>query len=167
MTKQYFTELADYHVWANNIVCSWLEQISDEQWKQPVVSSFPDIYDTVLHIASAEKIWVERLKKYTEFTYLINTFKGTTGELIALWKETSQGFKNFVEAFDENRINEVLAFKDIRGIPHNQPYWQLFAHVVNHSTYHRGQLVTMLRQVGYTAITSIDMTTYFRTKYNI
>jgi uncharacterized damage-inducible protein DinB len=163
MTKQNFIELADYHVWANGMVCNWIDHISDGQWIQPVVSSFPSIHETVLHVAAAENIWVQRLKKYTEFENLTKSFKGSKDELIKKWKELSQGFREFIENFPEESFSEKLAFKNILGVPHNQPYWQLFMHIINHSTYHRGQLVTMLRQVGYTDISSIDMTTYFRT----
>ena len=167
MNKQYFIELSGYHIWANKIVCGWLENISDEQWKQNVVSSFPSVYETVLHIAASEKVWLERLNKFTKHELLINTFNGSKDELIKVWKEVSEGFKKFIEDFPEDGLDEKLAFKNIKGIPHNQPYWQLFAHVINHTTYHRGQLVTMLRQVGYTELSSLDMTTYFRTKYDL
>lgn len=164
MNKQYFIELVDYHIWANNIVCGWLDKISDEQWKHFVESSFPSIYETVLHLAASEKIWVERLKKFTNLKNLTNTFNGSKDELIKVWKDLSLNFKTFIEDFPEEDLNVKLAFKNTKGVPYNQPYWQLFAHIINHSTYHRGQLVTMLRQVGYTDLSSIDMTTYFRTK---
>ena len=167
MDKQYFIELAEFNIWANNIVCSWLDKISGEQWKQPVVSSFASIYETVLHMAASDKLWVERLNKLTQHELLINTFNGSKKELIDIWKNESVKFKQFIEALPAESINEKLAFKNTKGIPHDQPYWQLLAHIVNHATYHRGQLVTMLRQVGYTDLSSIDMTTYFRTKYNL
>ena len=166
MNKQYFIELADYHVWANNIVCTWLDKISEEQWKQDVVSSFSSIYATVLHVAASEKIWVERLHKLTQHELLTNTFKGSKEELINAWKNESANFKKYVDDFPTGSIDEKLAFKNIKGIPHNQPYWQLFAHIVNHSTYHRGQFVTMLRQTGFTNVHSIDMSTYFWSKKN-
>lgn len=164
MTKEYFLELADYHIWANNIVCEWLDKISEEQWKQNIVSSFNSIYETVLHVAAAEKLWNERLKKYTDLVNMTGTFKGSNDELLKIWKEQSENLKKFIQDFPESSLNEKLAFKNIKGIAFNLPYWQLFAHVINHSTYHRGQLVTMLRQAGYTNISSIDLTTYFRLK---
>lgn len=167
MNKQYFIQLADYNIWANNIVCGWLGNISDEQWKQHITSSFNSIYETVLHIAASEKVWVERLKKFTQHELLINTFHGSKEKLIKIWKDESISFEKFIEDFPNDSLNEKLAFKNTKGIPHNQPYWQLFAHIINHTTYHRGQLVTMLREVGYTDLDSTDMTTYFRTKYNL
>ncbi|MEO8111124.1 MAG: DinB family protein [Ginsengibacter sp.] len=167
MTKEYFIELADYHIWANNAVCNWLEQISDEQWKQSVLSSFSSIYETTLHTAAAEKVWVERLKKYSKFEILTQTFNGSKAEMINLWKEISQSFKNFIEEMPDDLLQQKLLFKNIKGIEHNLPHYQLIAHVINHSTYHRGQLVTMLRQVGFTDVSSIDMTTYFRIKNDL
>ena len=167
MDKQYFIELGEFNIWANNIVCGWLDKISEEQWKQPVVSSFTSIYETMLHMAASDKLWVERLNKLTQHELLVNTFNGSKKELIDIWKNESVKFKQFIEALPAESINEKLAFKNTKGIPYNQPYWQLLAHIVNHATYHRGQLVTMLRQVGYTDLSSIDMTTYFRTKYNL
>ncbi len=162
MTKEYFIELSEYNIWANDIACSWLEKISDEQWKTPVISSFPSLYETVLHLAASEKLWVERLKKYTKLEILVNTFNGSKEHLINIWKKASLDFKNFIEHMPDDQFQEKLLFKNTKGVEFNQPYYQLLAHVINHATYHRGQLVTMLRQVGFTDVSSVDMTTYFR-----
>lgn len=164
MTQQYFKELAAYNLWANTTVCGWLEQISDEQWNQEIISSFNTIQETVLHIISAENAWLQRFKK-EPFDWLQSTFKGTKEEHIQLWKKNSEGFKEFVDAFDENDLNTNLDFKRLNGDAYSMPYYQLFAHVVNHATYHRGQLVTMLRQVGFTNITYTDLLGVYR-KYD-
>ena len=164
MTKTYFTEVANYNIWANNIVFSWLEKISDEQWTQHVVSSFNSIQETVLHVIGAETMWLMRLTKepVENQVWLPNTFKGTKDEHIVLWKKSSLGLKDFVEGFDENEMQTRLDFKRLNGEPYSMPYFELLAHVFNHSTYHRGQLVTMLRQVGFTDVGSTDMLGYFR-----
>ena len=164
MTKDYFIELSEYNIWANNAVCNWLEKISDEQWRQPVVSSFNSIYETILHVASAEELSMARLKRYSKPEVLTKTFKGSKKDLIKVWKEISLGIKKFIEDMPDDLLQQKLSFKNTKGIEYNLPYYQLLAHIVNHSAYHRGQVVTMLRQVGYTDITSIDMITYFRIK---
>src|SRR4051812_11919941 len=101
MTRQYFKEIAEYNLWANTIVCDWLEQITDEQWNKEIISSFNSIQETVLHIISAENAWLQRFKK-EPFDWLQSSFKGTKEEHIDLWKETSTELKSFVDAFDEN-----------------------------------------------------------------
>jgi uncharacterized damage-inducible protein DinB len=162
MVKSYFIELAAYNQWANNIVCGWLEQISEEQWTKQIVSSFPSIRETVLHVAGAEDIWLRRLKKEDSSIGLASVFKGTKDELISLWKQSSEGLKKFITGFDESRLNEKLDYKRLNGMAYSTPYYQVMGHVINHATYHRGQLVTMLRQAGFTDVTSTDLGEFYR-----
>jgi uncharacterized damage-inducible protein DinB len=166
MTKQYFIDLAEFNVWANNIVCGWLEQVSDEQWNRHVVSSFNSIQDTALHIISAETAWLDRMNK-AEVRWLQKSFTGSREEHIALWNKTSNELLDFVVAFDEKVIRQNLDFKRFNGEALTQPFYQVLAHVFNHSTYHRGQLVTMLRQVGFTDIRSTDLMGFYRIKNDL
>ena len=163
MTKQYFKELAEYNVWANNIVCSWLDQINDEQWNKEIISSFNSIQETVLHIISAEKAWLERFEQ-KPVEWLQFTYKGSKEEHIILWKKISANLKDFIDGFDESKLEEILDFKRLNGDAYSMPHYQLIAHVINHSTYHRGQLVTMLRQAGFTTVGSTDLLGVYRKK---
>ena len=162
MIKQYFLEVADYNIWANDIVLSWINNITDEQWGKHVVSSFNSIAETVLHITSAESIWLERLNKAESPVWLQTSFKGTRKDIIDLWKKASAGIKKNLEDFNESAMMEKLVFRRINGDRYEMPHYQVFAHIFNHSTYHRGQLVTMLRQVGFTEVGSTDMLGFFR-----
>ncbi len=162
MDKNYFIELADYNLWANTIVCNWLEQITEEQWSREIVSSFSSVQQTVLHIISAEYAWLERFKRNPEIVWLQPSFKGTKDEHITLWKQTSQELKKFISEFEENQLSVKLEFTRLNGDVYTMPFYQLFAHVVNHAAYHRGQLVTMLRQTGFTNVQSTDLLGYYR-----
>lgn len=162
MTKNYFTEVAEYNVWANNIVWGWLDQISDEQWNQNIVSSFNSIGETALHIVSAETIWLDRLNKVEAPVWIQSTFKGSKEETIELWKRSTAGLKKFMDEFDEAGMMDILVFKRINGDRYEMPHYQVFAHIFNHSTYHRGQLVTMLRQAGFTNVGSTDKLGFYR-----
>ena len=162
MTKNYFTEVADFNVWANNIVWGWLDQISEEQWQQHIVSSFNSIAETVLHVVSAETIWLDRLNKVESPVWLQTTFKGSRKETIELWKRSTVGLKKFMDEFDEAGMMNMLVFKRINGDRYEMPHYQVFAHIFNHSTYHRGQLVTMLRQAGFINVGSTDMLGFYR-----
>ena len=167
MTKQYFITLADYNAWANGMICSWLEKISDEQWKQPIVSSFKSIQETTVHTIGAEKIWQDRLNLVESPVWFTEIFKGSKNEALEEWRKSSQSFKTFIENFDESRLNEVLRYKRQQdGKMYELQHHQIFAHAANHATYHRGQLITMLRQVGFTDVSSMDLSTYFWSKKN-
>ena len=162
MNKEYFIELFDFNLWANSIVCNWLEQITEEQWDQEINSSFSSIQKTVLHVISAEKAWAERLKKNPNVIWLQNEYKGTKQAHIDLWKATSLELKNLIEVFPKDELDKNIDFKRINGDACSMPYYQVFAHVVNHNTYHRGQLVTMLRQAGFTNVQSTDLMNFYR-----
>jgi uncharacterized damage-inducible protein DinB len=162
MTKQYFIQLADYNLWANDIVHSWLNNITDEQWEQTVISSFNSIATTTLHVASAETVWVDRLNKAVAPVWLQSDFKGSKNETLDVWNEASKNLKSFIENFDETKLPVNLHFKRLNGDAYEMPHYQVFAHVFNHSSYHRGQIVTMLRQVGFDGVGSTDMLAFFR-----
>src|SRR5688572_7485873 len=86
MNKKYVLELADYNIWANNIAVEWLNQITDEQWKQVITSSFSSIERTAIHIVSAQKIWIDYWNSVPAPVFLSAGFNGSKNDLIAIWK---------------------------------------------------------------------------------
>lgn len=161
MNKEYFTGLAGYTNWADNKAMNWLDQISDEQWEQVIVSSFSSIRQTTIHIASAQKIWIDFWNKAPDPVYLSAEFKGTKNDLIEIWKKASAGLKDFIETCPEEDYSRPVTFRYPSGREGQMEFQQTFAHMVNHSTYHRGQLVTLLRQAGFTELSSTDLATYY------
>src|SRR5688572_15649427 len=129
MTKNYFIELADYNIWANDIVHSWLDKITDEQWEQPIVSSFDSIAATALHIAGAETIWLDRLNNTAAPVWLPTIFKGSKKEALDVWNKASTNLKSFVADFDETKLQINLSFKRLNGDAYEMPHYQAFAHM--------------------------------------
>ena len=162
MNKKHFIELADYIIWADNTAIEWLNQINEEQWNRSVISSFSSIRQTAIHIAGAEKIWIDFWTNVPDPVYLSAEFKGTKNDLIEIWKKTSVGLKNFIEKYPEENYLQQVSFKKPNGEEDRMEFSQTFPHMINHSTYHRGQLVTLLRQAGFTKLSSTDLYTYYR-----
>lgn len=163
MAKNYLIRIANYNHWADNKAMEWLHQIGDEQWEQVIVSSFNSISQTAIHIVSAEKYWVDLWTHTPEPTFLSAQFKGTKDGLIEIWNKSSADISALVNSFPEENYSQSVIFKYPRtGHIGQMPFWETVAHVINHSTYHRGQLVTLLRQAGYINLSSIDMATYFQ-----
>ena len=111
VNRNYFIELADYNIWADAIAMDWLEQINDEQWDTTITSSFSSIRQTAVHIASAEKIWIDFWKKRQNPVYLSTEFKGSKNDLLKIWKEVSVAMKNFFEAFPEEDYQHQVTFR--------------------------------------------------------
>ena len=85
----------------------------------------------------------------------------TLAELKSFADSIEQERQAFLSGLNEGALHAKLQFTDMAGTPYAAPLVQLMQHVVNHSTYHRGQVTTMLRQVGAEAA-SLDMLYFFR-----
>ena len=160
MTRKYLLDIAHYNNWVDSIVMKWIEQINDEQWEREIASSFNSIAKTVNHLVSAKKIWIDFWRNVPNPVFLSAEFKGTRHELIEIWKRTIDEYKSFIDNYPEENYSQIISFK-VRGEEWKMEFAQTVLHQNNHATYHRGQLVTMLRQVGFTNFSNTDMATYF------
>lgn len=161
MTKAYLLELANYNNWTDDTAIEWLNQINDEQWAQHTASSFSSVKQTVIHLVSAKKIWIDFWTLVSDPVYLSSEFKGSKEELIALWKKASVDLKAFIENFPEENYLQPVTFIYPDGRKGQMIFWQTFLHFINHATFHRGQLVTLLRQTGFVNFSNTDLATYF------
>lgn len=161
MLKSYFNDLAAYNSWADQKAMDWLSQITEEQWERDNVSSFSSVRQTAVHIASAEKIWIDFWTGSANPVYLSSSFAGTKNELLGIWSTASNGLENHIKCLPEEDFDKPVSFIYPNGNTGQMLYYQTFAHVLNHSTYHRGQLVTLLRQAGHVKFSSIDLATFY------
>ena len=161
MTKEYFSELANYSNWTDAIVMDWLSQLNEQQWEQEIVSSFSSIKDTAIHMVSAKKIWVDFWTNATDPIYLSTHFTGNLGELIQTWQKDSDDLAQFIEDFPEDKYNKLIKVTYPDGRWAEMEFWKTLPHYVNHATYHRGQIVTMLRQAGVIELRNTDLFTFF------
>lgn len=160
--KEILTNYTNYNLWANTKLLNLLKEIDAARLDKELKSSFQSINKTVCHIWGAEDIWHQRLNGIEKptaagFNYSRDAIKAIDSAL-----KMSAMFNKFVESKDESYFQTYQSYKDLKGNSHSNPHWQIIMHCMNHSTYHRGQIVTMLREVGITTIPSTDMMGYFR-----
>lgn len=159
--KGYFTELAAYNNWADAQVIDWLARITDKQWNQAAISSFGSIRQTALHIVGAKKIWIDFWTNVENPVYLSSTFTGSKNELLTIWRTVSGELQSFIEAYPlEYYSNDIYVMKP-NGEQQIMEFRKTFPHMINHSTYHRGQLVTLLRNAGFSDFLNTDLFTYY------
>ena len=158
--KEYLIRLARYNVWANAQLSNWLLQISEEQWAREFGGSFKSLSTTALHITSAEKVWFERLEGDPK-EFLSVSFQGDRDDVLAVWKMASQNLENYVATISDEVLNEKFTYRNLKGDVFIRERYQALAHVFNHSTYHRGQLVNYLREVGFAGVGSTDLINYY------
>jgi uncharacterized damage-inducible protein DinB len=162
MNLQDLRTLLDYHYWARDRMFDALDPLTPEQISRDMGSSFKTIRDTVTHVYAAEWIWYLRWQG-TSPTKLLTT--DTYPDLAALgmaWVENETKLRAFLEELGEQGVDRVFQFTLLNGQSGAMPFWQMLQHVVNHATYHRGQVTTMLRQLGAEPPKSLDMVAFYR-----
>lgn len=161
--KELLQQYAAYNLWATKQLVDIINKLSEEEISREINSSFPSIYKTVQHLWTAEEIWWQRLKLVEHINVQSDKFAGTFAELAAHLAKQNKQWTEWVNEATENQITHVFAY--VRNKEQiKMPVYQMLQHVFNHATYHRGQLVTMLRQLGVEKIPSTDFTTFCRLK---
>lgn len=157
-------DLYSYHRWANERVLEAVRPLSEEEFTRTLGSSFPSIRDTLVHLLSADRVWLSRWEGKSPRVMMPAGWAamGYDG-LRARWSEVEELQRRFVDGLTEVRLDEVLAYTTMGGSAQEAPFAQMLRHVVNHASYHRGQVVTMLRQLGFPGA-STDLILYYRTR---
>jgi len=168
-----------YNQWASDRMFAALEKITEEQFHQKIQSSFPSLQETVFHILGAEWIWLKRwqgaspraaVTQPTVSSATWNTLSpapppmeqlATVGALQSVAGDIAAERSEFLAGLDEARLQAPLSYSDMSGKPFSQPLANLMQHVGNHGTYHRGQVATMLRQLGAQP-PSLDLVYFYR-----
>ena len=151
-----------FNSWANRRLLESLQTLSHEEFARDLGSSHGGIHGTLIHAMGAEDIWLRRWKGESPSRFYGTAEFPTLGAVAGHWGAVDTALLEFSRWLRADAdIEAVTAYKDLKGNAYSQPLWQLMQHVVNHSTYHRGQIVTMQRQLGF-APTGTDLVTYYR-----
>jgi len=160
MDVSYLRELYAYNRWANGQTLGAAERLTPEQLTRDCHSSFRSVRDTLAHILGAEWIWLERWHGRSPRALLSAGEFSTVGALRERWAEVEAGQQAFLATLTEGALLRRIAYINTKGERWEYAQWQMLAHVVNHSTYHRGQVTTMLRQLGGTPADT-DLLTFY------
>ncbi|CAH1206757.1 hypothetical protein PAECIP111893_02603 [Paenibacillus plantiphilus] len=149
--------LYDYHVWANKIIFNRLKELPHHLYKQEIQSVFSSVSKVMAHIYKVDCGWFDILKgksmnEAMEASSQIEADAAARSfeELEAMYDDLSVRFKACIsEHVDLER--EVVLDNPYAGIL-NTRYSEFIIQVVNHGTYHRGNLSAMLRQLGHPSV---------------
>jgi uncharacterized damage-inducible protein DinB len=162
MTYSDLTTLVDFHYWARDRVLAAAAALSPEQYTRDLRSSFPSVRDTLVHLYAAEWAWHQRWVGTSPAALLNPADFPDVATLTAVWAENETRVREFLASLGEAGITRSLEYQSLDGRPHTSAFWEMFHHVVNHGTYHRGQVQTMLRQLGAPPAQSVDLIAFYR-----
>jgi uncharacterized damage-inducible protein DinB len=158
--------LFDYTEWANGLALDAASKLSEEDLRRDFNISHGSILGTLVHMAGAEWIWLERWHGRSPAG--AEAWSLWTAEscpdfqtLDGRWRELVERRTAFVNQLDEDRLGAELAFTLLNGDSNSMRLVDQMQHVANHATLHRGQVVGMIRQLGI-APPSTDLLFYLR-----
>ncbi len=158
--KQRYIDYGTYNIWANKRLISDLQAHDDSILTAEHKGSYPTIRATLMHIWYAEVGWLSRMKGEGWKTNEVANFQGSNQELYTSWLEKSQEFLDFVGECD---LEKGIRFNH-KGNSFDIPCREIIQTVFNHGSYHRGQVVMMLRQLGVSSIKQTDYIEWVRQK---
>jgi uncharacterized damage-inducible protein DinB len=155
MNKDDIQMLCEYDRWANNRVLQAVSTLSDEQFTRDLGGSFRSVRDALVHIIGGEWGWLAYWKEPSPGSAFVtdlwtrqdalfnpNAFLNVAA-VRSKWAELEKEQAEFVNRVTNESLEKMLPFRTTRvSLAH------LMQHLANHSTYHRGQVALMMRQLG-------------------
>ncbi len=162
MTASDAQTLVDYSYWARDRIIEAVERLTPDEFLRPMGSSFSSVRDTLAHIYSAECVWLSRWRGQSPTEPLAPDRWPDLSSLRSAWRDLEGDMRTFVAGLGDEGLARVVDYRLMNGQPGRSAYGQMLQHVVNHGTYHRGQVTTLLRQLKATPPKSTDLITFFR-----
>jgi uncharacterized damage-inducible protein DinB len=153
--------LYDYNAWANHRSLDAAAALTAEQFTRPLGSSFSSVRDTLAHIWGAEWIWMERFEGRSPASL---PEVGQFHEISTLrlrWQEVEARLNKLAAHVTQSDLNGPHEYRTLKFGQYSNPLWLSMQHLVNHGTYHRGQITTMLRQLSAKPL-STDLIHFYR-----
>jgi uncharacterized damage-inducible protein DinB len=160
--KEILAPFAAYNSWANGLLLDVITGLPEEKQKLEINSSFNSLFLTVLHMLDANSIWWQRLKLQERIIRPSEEFSGDMKKLAGLMKEQDSLWVAWINNASEPQLQHEFKYQNSKRESFKQPIYEMLLHLFNHATYHRGPLVTMLRQAGVEKIPPTDFIVWSR-----
>jgi uncharacterized damage-inducible protein DinB len=161
VTPELLRFMFQYNQWADRRLLDACAALSNEQFTRNLGSSFSSVRDTVVHLYGAEYVWNERFQGRSPSALISGAGFSDLASIRTKLEEMDAYYIDFVSRMTQQDLDRVIRYKSFTGDEFSNPLWQSLHQLTNHASYHRGQVVTMLRQLGVKAV-STDLIMYYR-----
>jgi uncharacterized damage-inducible protein DinB len=141
-------ELLSYNTWANRKMLEAVSHLDPQQSTRELGGSYPSVRSTLTHMLWAEWLWLERWQEFSPMDLFDPGSFPSVESVNDRWLEVQGGQAAFVGALTGERLQRVGRYMNRKGETWEYVLWRQLQHAFNHSTYHRGQVTNMLRQLG-------------------
>ncbi|HOY04794.1 MAG TPA: DinB family protein [Saprospiraceae bacterium] len=147
--QKLMSNYAEYNQWANEKTVQWLSEKPEADFYREMPSSYPSIVLSINHILAVEEFWYAVITKSipVSMRYMVTDPEHT--DVFEHLPKQSASLTTFISSLNEADLLEEI-YLETPWIQGTLPRYEFIQHLFNHSTYHRGQVVTIGRQLGYT-----------------
>ena len=161
VTPELLRLLFQFNQWADRRMVDACSTLTNEQFTRDLGSSFRSVRDTLVHLYGAEWVWNERIEGRSPTSLVSGTGFPDLASVRAKLEEMDAYYLEYVTRLTPQDLERVIHYKSFAGEDFSNPLWQSLHQLTNHASYHRGQIVTLLRQLGAKPVTT-DLIAYYR-----
>ena len=161
LDKPALQRLLDYTIWANHRILRACATLAPDDFLRDAGGSFGSVRGTLAHVMGSEWVWLERWKGVSPERLPDESAFPNVVALRDRWTVIEDHRRLWLLELPESDASAIIRYKTMQGATFEAPLWQLVQHVANHSTYHRGQVVSMLKQLGARTV-STDLVLFDR-----
>jgi uncharacterized damage-inducible protein DinB len=165
MTIKDLETLFDYGYWANRKLFDVMSQLTPEQFAQPLAGGDGSIRNTMVHMLSAERVWLDRCGGRARGTPLKPVDFPTVASLVETWNQVQASVREFLSTLRDEDLARPIEFAIGGTDKRSMPLGELLQHAANHGVHHRGQVSLRLRLLGYTP-DNFDLLLYYAEKHH-
>lgn len=142
--------LCAYNQWATSRLLAAARLVKPADFTRDLRTSHGSLRGTLVHIVWAEWIWLQRWRGESPKRVFAPDEFPDLDAIAACWRDVDRDQQDFITALTDDRLLARLSYENLQGQRWEYPLAHMMQHLVNHSSYHRGQVVTLLRQLGQT-----------------
>ena len=161
VTLELLRLLFQYNQWADRRMVEACSALTNEQFTRDLGSSFRSVRDTLVHLYGAEWVWNERIEGRSPTSLVAGTGFPDLASVRTKLEEMDSFYIDYVSRLTPQDLERVIHYKSFAGDEFSNPLWQTLHQLTNHASYHRGQIITLLRQLGAKPVTT-DLIAYYR-----
>jgi uncharacterized damage-inducible protein DinB len=161
VTLELLRLLFQYNQWADRRMVEACSALTNEQFTRDLGSSFRSVRDTLVHLYGAEWVWNERIEGRSPMSLVAGTGFPDLASVRTKLEEMDNFYIEYVTRLTPQDLERVIHYKSFAGDEFSNPLWQTLHQLTNHASYHRGQIITLLRQLGAKPVTT-DLIAYYR-----
>jgi uncharacterized damage-inducible protein DinB len=158
--------LVAFHHWRVARLCEVLTTLDEKTVTTPTPGSFATLGKLVAHAIGAEQIWFERIERArrgepSASISFPTLAEGDAATLAAIWQSQALHWVSFADELTEADLAQSLHYQNLKGDTFSTPLDQILLHVLNHASYHSGQIVLIYRMLGLGGV-STDLIAFTR-----